>query len=1172
MGAVRLPSVGFGPSRGLYGMYGVFVLTYLAACRRPSDFPRPPQPTSSKLWLPVLMLAACLLGPVSTIVLMIALGNSSVGMGMLCTAAGATALGVVLQVAVVLRQRRGTQHDGRAQELQPHQREAGHRHNAEWIPANAKSLIGTQQQQPRQQATQTGFEQQRRCVQPSMTETGSGPRSAVSRSPFTSHNECRQSVSVAAAGATAALSRARLGALPCGNSATIGLAAYNEALRAVHAHDAFLYSPVVQSAHVHVYVSDTQPEQLSPGWQFEMEQRFAEQGWCLLGTAVRRGSICISLTLANLWRHRMAPSSSAASASVSASASASEADVGVSATTDGLDSRAAVGLADGHPVFQGQMEDELLPEFLDTRADMLGTPEELLTGLGMRSEDIFPGFSYSVQAVVENGGRYRARYTCQQDGSWLWEPLGSSSDLSQVGGTAPSVGISAGPCTKAPRGNGEPPCDAASDQPVSNRGHLSSNAARLSSIGGQSAERGKCHHLGRHGSSGPGEGNAHAGASQRWVLRAPCVLLGIPCADGTGNRVHRYDCQVKVGLAVSEGGDKVMTGPCCAGGCDQDHSNDSWSNADVLFRVQPLGWSFEASELWVTQVPVQARFMQCSKIRGPDPESRSDIGSRSTSPISEGGEGSDHVRTWSLTVWDEPPPEVADLPPMALPHRRLGRGGGGGEGAGANGRMRADAALCLVDLSAWRGQELLATCAMLLVPSLDGSISSSENVDDTKSQNCRHHGDDRSLHWPLQLEELLHLYSAEDAQHIAVDLGLFLSGALDCIAQAQVPAVEVKLDVAAEAVATPQPATSSSIAWTGPSSVVRRTRGGAAIRGQQLVLLLDLGTGLLSLVLRHGCCILAELLWSSLQRLGFGAEEVLLHGAGGRGSLPLLHAAIISGDSQAAALVLSWYAAGGLPEPWLQLMRTPGWPSVLTPLALASAASPSGSMLLYILRNHSQALAAWRVCVNGASGRSVAAAAGLWAVVFEADLRMLIAPGVAFLAATGQRLALGRLTCFATRWRLQRVHSQRERWRSLCSLGCEGSSVLASESLPDAHGKSARSTPNMTAMVPGMAAAAGKDGVASSRALVGSTELNMFIAQRTRTQMLVVQVSVVLYQLLAQLKVRWSAPLEPFVLQRQQQQEQRVPTAGSGSLWPARPGAASPAACGGRCWRRHSWP
>ncbi|GIL71598.1 hypothetical protein Vretifemale_2127 [Volvox reticuliferus] len=1123
MGAVRLPSVGFGPGR-IAGMYGVFVLPYLAACRRRSDLRGLPQPIFLQPWLPVLMLAVCLLGPVSTIVFVIALGNGPVAMMVLCTAAGATGLGVVLQVAEIRRQRRSCQRDGQAQQLEPQRRENRHMQDVERTPANATSLGGPdwptshhQQPPPRQQAIQMGHEQQRRCIEPPVTEMEFGSRSAVLWSPLTSDNKCRQPMSVAAAGAPAALPRARYGALPYDNSVTMGLVAYNEALRAVHAHDAFSYNPIVQRAHVHVYVSDMQPEQLSPGWQIKVEQRFAEQGWCLLGAAVRRGSTCISFALGNLWWHRVASSRSAASSG----AAANEVDVAVSAATDGSNGRETAALADGRPILSRvlQGETELLPEVPETRADMLGTPEELLTGLGMRSEDIFPGFFYTVQVIAEDGGRYRARYTWLQDGSWLREPLGLNGDLPQGGRTAPSVGNSAGPRTKALRGDVEPPSGVATDQPVSSRGHLSSNVAPQSSMCSQSAEPGKCHHLGFRGSSGTREENAHAGASQRWILRAPCVLMGVPGADGTRSRAQRYDCQVWLGLAAPEGADKVTTAPSCASTCGQAPSIDPLKNCDIVFRVQPLSWSFEASELRVRQVPVQAN---AGTTLRPDPGSRSDIGyiSGSASNVSHGDEGGDHGRTWSLMVWDEPSPAVADLPPVALPHRRLGRDVGDGEVAGNDEHMRTGAATCLVDLSVWCGEELLATRAMLLVPShgaLDGRINGFENGGGTKRKQCIHHNDNRRRHWPLQLEDLLHLYSAEDAQHLVVDLGLFLSGALDCMAQ-PMPAVRFGRDVAAEAVAKPQPVTGPGIAWTGPSSVGLRTGGGAAIRGQQLVLLLDLGAGLLSLMLRHGCCTLAELVWSSLRRLGFGAEEVLLHGTGGRESLPLLHAAIVSGDPQAAALVLSWYAAGSLPEPWLQLTRTPGWPAVLTPLALASAASPSGSMLLYILRNHPQSLAAWRVCVNGASGRSVAAAAGLWAVVLEADLRTLIAPVVAFLAAVRQRLALGWLSCFASLWGLRLARSQPETWRSPCSPGDGGSSASASDGLSDSYGKSALSTANMTAMMPAVAAAAGKDGAASSRVLAGPTELNMFVAQRTRTQMVAFHVSVVLYQLLAQLK------------------------------------------------------
>lgn len=102
--------------------------------------------------------------------------------------------------------------------------------------------------------------------------------------------------------------------------------------------------------------------------------------------------------------------------------------------------------------------------------------------------------------------------------------------------------------------------------------------------------------------------------------------------------------------------------------------------------------------------------------------------------------------------------------------------------------------------------------------------------------------------------------------------------------------------------------------------------------------------------------------------------------------------------------MLSWYASAELLEPWLQPVRIPGSPDVLTPLAIASASSRFGALLSYLLRNYPQALAAWRVSVNGASARSVAAAAGLWTVVLEADVRAAVAPAVSSLVVVAERL------------------------------------------------------------------------------------------------------------------------------------------------------------------------
>ncbi len=51
--------------------------------------------------------------------------------------------------------------------------------------------------------------------------------------------------------------------------------------------------------------------------------------------------------------------------------------------------------------------------------------------------------------------------------------------------------------------------------------------------------------------------------------------------------------------------------------------------------------------------------------------------------------------------------------------------------------------------------------------------------------------------------------------------------------------------------------------------------------------------------LQCGAAHLAEYLWCTLQGMGFGAEELLLHACGAGGDLPPLHAAMASGEPPA---------------------------------------------------------------------------------------------------------------------------------------------------------------------------------------------------------------------------------------------------------------------------------
>ncbi len=109
--------------------------------------------------------------------------------------------------------------------------------------------------------------------------------------------------------------------------------------------------------------------------------------------------------------------------------------------------------------------------------------------------------------------------------------------------------------------------------------------------------------------------------------------------------------------------------------------------------------------------------------------------------------------------------------------------------------------------------------------------------------------------------------------------------------------------------------------------------------------------------------------------------------------------------------MLSWYASARLPEPWLHPVAVPGLepygseatsPALLTPLILAVATQPHGALPEHILRTRPQAVAAWSVPVNRASGRSTALVAGMYMLVLRTDVRQALEPLAAlWVAAAG---------------------------------------------------------------------------------------------------------------------------------------------------------------------------
>ncbi|GLC54277.1 hypothetical protein PLESTB_000842700 [Pleodorina starrii] len=1087
----------------MYGVYGpMWLISRLAACHRCTRSLEAPR------FRPVpLGLGLCLLGALSGAFVVVALGHCLRTTTFWCTVALATVLGTVLRAAAVLRGERWRRGAGQQQEQQPQEQQKRKANRAAAAERFTERRGRPDRQCPQQQQARSRRLDPLPVAEAEATEEQVRLGSAAAR-------QRREWDSAAESGECAAAA--------AGGS----LSAYAAALRAVQDRGLMSYQAVAACAHAHVRVGGMQPEQLCPGWRAELDRRFAEQGWRILNAAVRRGSTRLSLTLANLHAYQ-------------AAAAAGEARVGA------VPARRAAGGGEA-------AVEEFRPAGGDADAiaeALVVAPEELLEELGVRREDLAPGFSFTVQAVVDDRRRLLARHTWQQDGTWLRELLDASGAAADGGSAATAVAAAGG------AGSGAPLAAAAGGGSGTSegrgRGHDDGLGRGVESQGGdhsQEAGPDRCHS--GPGRNGGGSGGPRPGAAPlRWTLRAPYVLLGMPEPRGGADQrgsggggggggcclgLQRYEAEVSVAVTwdAQAGGSSDACGGSGACPGDEPASGDPWDGRDVLFRVRQLGWPCKAVEYRVSQELVAAQQHSAEPTRGSDPTTSFESGS-SFRYDSASAAYCGQLRTWNLTVWDEPSPVMADLPAVALPPRDPASDGGDSGHSGGAGAVP-----CLADLSAWRGEELLAARMVLLMP---------HGLADPGDGRGVSGGDADRRCWALQLQELLHVHTPEVAQHILVDTGLLLSGVLafDHAAQpAPAPAAEAgPLGAApaplAAAPAPPAPAQGgggAAAANVSYSSARRRcgvglpgARGLAASR--RLVLQLDLGTGLTSLVLRHGHCALAEVLWASLERLGFGAEEVLLHGsvgARGGGDLPLLHAAVASGEPRAAALVLSWYASAGLPEPWLQPIRIAGSPAVLTPLVLASAASPSGALLSYILRNHPQALAAWRVAINGASGRSVAVTAGLWAVVLEADLRSAVVPAAAAVAAVGRRVVPRRLRRWRhALWRAIRVSCSGIGARCAPPGDCSSSEygdgagarlerAAASSRLQTTRGSLPPPADRKAPMAAAVAAAVGKG--CSTLPPGRAMDLHTFVAQRTRTQMVAFQLAIVLYQFLTQLK------------------------------------------------------
>ncbi|KAG2449749.1 hypothetical protein HYH02_005274 [Chlamydomonas schloesseri] len=992
------------------------------------------------------------------------------------------------------------------------------------------------------------------------------PRAVWGLEPYTPHTACSDTAAGGALGQAPATGDGKwvpdpmaappvtLPAAAAGAEATalaVGVpgSALEEALRLVRAQKLMTYSPVLECCQVHVRLEGMEPEQLQPGWQVGLAERLSDHGWCLLNVAVRRGSIYVSFTLV-----RAAGANDGEADDAAAQPATAAADEGAAAAAQLARTGAAVA---GASVAAG----------VSMELGMMARPEQLLLQMGLRREQLLDGFSMTVQAVTDDGQLQRLRYTLQPDGLWVHEPLDRlpdeddgqtaadadeldyestsfadwasgesavrSSDffvqLPSSGDAEATSSDSAGwdvallphGCASHPNmlhssvtaaGSGAPRAVAeATEAPGAEFG---SDARLLRAAQGDAAA------VQAGPRPGPGDGTARVGATARgvreavhdmvlsaarqptlqqrparqparaaaaapsmqWALQMPDVLVGTSSTSGAQAGLPLYEAVVQVNLA--NGARAAQPSVNAAAGASMPPAPHALGPLEALkFRVRPLGRVGGLCELHVEQVALPQQLAE---------------------PTGRAG-------AWSLAIMSEQAPETA-----AFRENAAGTAAGGADAA-AEGRPH------LVDVSLWRGHDLLAARVVLLVPPEPRGLpqplphAGAEELAQALPSAAAVRADGAAAagqHWMGELLEVLQGQPTAGAQHLLVDLGLLLSGAFNVVAAGSAPPQQ---QPQSRAEPTGQPTASSGL------EVVLSRRLRAA---QQTLLVLDMGCGLLSLVLQCGAAHLAEYLWRTLQGMGFGAEELLLHACGAGGDLPPLHAAMASGEPPAVDLVVSWYRAAQLPEPWLQPAAVAGAPAVLTPLVLASASQPPGALLWHTLCVHPGALAAWRVPVNGVSARATAAAAGLWRVVLAVDAYCALAPAMTRASAVLP-------VCFSLAgglaWSGQHPGApQTERPRSAGTKAAAADSD-AKASAAAVAGNSDALSPVAAMGPPGFGAAAASSAPPAAKswkflsggiAVMGSTtsDFNTYLATRSRTGKLVLRWTVVVFQILSHLR------------------------------------------------------
>lgn len=617
---------------------------------------------------------------------------------------------------------------------------------------------------------------------------------------------------------------------------------------------------------------------------------------------MRRGSICISLTLASLRARGRRPVGQPTPAAPGTPHAAVVPGDGVLAAA-GVPPRAAV--AGGLPDTASEVDPELLLHQLKLRKEDLPAGFQMTIQVG-RGSYCISGRQASVcvavgqscsacfrvlpQAFSDDGSCQRLRYSLASAGAWECQVLSSGFAAADAIGT-PQDGGQEGMDADSGAGDGGPHGGpAGTDAPIwyirtpfvvvgsthgddpgrsrSGGGSSGSGWEGASDCGSAAA----VHNAG--GDAGPVVTDRPVGFSsfEVYTFEVEALLAAAPpTAWRTELPAALWLCSTEPDTSGRSDGDgdcrDTMTGGLAARGrgC-----------CPLEFRARPLGWDTGQRELLLREhllpLPASVQPTSGAQAHAQLPPGPSSAGSETPSFSTEdadGAGGSGCVsRSWSINLRVPVPDTAGHGPPAQAPSGRL------------------------VDLSLWYGNELLAACVVLLVPPPPPSAPPPPQLPSSTPPPRRPHpaavsatidargsGPDPvrsavaqpaggSPGWVDELRQVLSQQLPQVAHHVVMDMGMLLSGAL---AGRQGPSTTPRGLAAEDGAGQEGTAAAATAAAAGGSGACRsrapyRGAGGATappmpgssraaaafLAGQRALVMLDAGCSLLAFALQVG--------------------------------------------------------------------------------------------------------------------------------------------------------------------------------------------------------------------------------------------------------------------------------------------------------------------------------